>query len=413
MDPSPELGEQEQRSFLPPVRFYRPGKGAVPCDAEVIRPHPPLYAGDFDNRKLKGAYYWEGLDPKNAKDEKLRLALQYGEERKPRCDLCERENRACMSQLGKKYKTTGCAFCLHRHFQCSQANSVQKSGTSIRKNKDPPFRPSGHAHKRAFGDMSNREGTEPPAKRTRASLYGKTFEFLHLTTHDDDDDDEYHTPVGSRRGSIYTLEFSNQGSENSYRDPLDLRQIEGNQPSGEEPQVFAGDSARLASSKRSDSNVQQTTSVRERSISRDRPQYLFDQEGLQNNHWQEIQSRLVALEETMLTTNQHADQELWLTTTKALDLRVLKLERERAGLGVSSHEEGINRLESMLEKERRERRSLASKLEAKNDSLTHDVAVLQSENEGLRERLNKLTGKVRSVAEGRAYRSREEKEQSC
>ncbi|KAG9655991.1 hypothetical protein KCU95_g11989, partial [Aureobasidium melanogenum] len=413
MNPSPELGDQDPRSLLPPVRLYRPGRGAVPHNAAVDRPHPPLYAGDFNNRKLKGFYYWEGLDPKNAKDEKLRLALQYGEERKPRCDLCERENRACMSQLGEKYKTTGCAFCLHRHFQCSQANSVQKSGTNLRKNKDPPFRPSGHAHKRAFGDMSNREGTEPPAKRTRASLNGKTFEFLQLTTHDDDDDDEYHTPVGSRRGSIYTLEFSNQGSENSYRDPSDLRQVEGNQMSGEEPQVFAGDSARLASSRKSDSKVQQTTSVRERSVPKDRPRYLFGQEELQNNHWQDIQSRLVALEETMSSSKQHAEQEPWLATMKALDSRVLKLERERAGLGVSSHEEGIKRLESMLEKERRERRSLVSKLEAKNNSLTQDVAVLQGENEGLRERLNKLTEKVRSVAEGRTYRSREEKEQSC
>ncbi|KAH0020728.1 hypothetical protein KCU78_g6360, partial [Aureobasidium melanogenum] len=410
MDPSPELGEHP----LPPVRLYRPGKGAVPRDAAVDRLHPPLYAGDFNNRKLKGFYYWEGLDPKNAKDEKLRLALHYGEERKPRCDLCERENRACMSQLGEKYKTTGCAFCLHRHFQCSQANSVQKSGTSLRKNKDPPFRPSGHAHKRAFGDMSNREGTEPPAKRTRASLNGKTFEFLQLTTHDDDDDDddEYHTPLGSRRGSIYTLEFSDQGSENSYRDPSDLRQAGGNQTSGEEPQVFAGESARLASSRKGDSKVQQTTSVGEGSVPRDRPRYLFGQEELQNDHWQDIQSRLVALEETMSSSRQHAEQEPWLAATKALDSRVLKLERERAGLGVSSHE-GITRLESMLEKERRERRFLTSKLEGKNNSLTHDVAVLQGENEGLRERLNRLTGKVRSIAEGRSYRSREEKEQSC
>ncbi|KAG9593621.1 hypothetical protein KCU77_g1327, partial [Aureobasidium melanogenum] len=413
MDPSPELGDQDPRSLLPSVRLYRPGKGAVPRNAVVDRPHPPLYAGDFNNRKLKGFYYWEGLDPRNAKDEKLRLALQYGEERKPRCDLCERENRACMSQLGEKYKTTGCAFCLHRHFQCSQANSVQKSGTNLRKNKDPPFRPSGHAHKRAFDKVGSREGTEPPAKRTRASLTGKSFEFLQLTTHDDDDDDEYHTPVGSRRGSIYTLEFSSQGSENSYRDPSDLRQAESNQTLGEEPQVFAGDSARLASSRKSYFNVQQTTSVRERSVPRYRTRCLFGQEELQNDHWQNIQSRLVALEETMSTSKQHAKQEPWLATTKALDLRVLKLERERAGLGVSSHEEGVNRLESMLEKERRERRSLASKLEAKNNSLTHDVAVLQGENEGLRERLNKLTGKVRSVAEGRTYRSREEKEQSC
>lgn len=145
MDPSPELGDQDSRSLLPPVRLYRPGKGAVPRDADVIRPHPPLYAGDFDNRKLKGAYYWEGLDRNNPEDERLRLGLHYGKERNPRCDLCEREDRACMSLLGKKYQTTGCALCIRRHFQCSQANSIQKSApsvqknaTNVRKNKDPP-----------------------------------------------------------------------------------------------------------------------------------------------------------------------------------------------------------------------------------------------------------------------------------
>ncbi|KAK6007870.1 hypothetical protein QM012_004684 [Aureobasidium pullulans] len=412
METSPELGEQYSRSHLPAVRLYCPGKEAIPRDAEVVRPHPPLYAGDFNNRKLKGAYYWESLDRNNPEDEKLRLGLHYGKERNPRCELCEREDRACMSLLGKKYKTTGCAFCIRRHFPCSQANSVQKSATSLQKNKDSPvrdaFRPSGHAHKRALSNVSNREGTEPPAKRTRASLNGKAFEFLQLFAHDDGEsdvegnNDEYSTPMVSRRGSIYTLDSSNQGSEDSYRDPVML---------GEEPQVVAGDPAQLASSRKPDSQSQQTTSVRERSFPRNRNE--ADRRGVSRSHWQDIQSRLVAMEETMSTSRQQAQQELGSTAMKAFDSRILKLEREKAGLGASSLEEGIKRLESMVEKERRERRFLASKFEAKNNSLSHDVAVLQGENEGLRERLNKLTGKVRSVAEDRAsYRSKEAKAQS-
>lgn len=272
------------------------------------------------------------------------------------------------------------------------------------------FRPSGHAHKRAFEKVGNREGTEPPAKRTRASLTGKSFEFLQLTTHDDDDEDEYHTPsVESKRGSIYTLEFSNQGSEDSYRDLPDLRQAEDYQMLWEEPKAIAGDSARRSSSRKSDPEGQQMMSIRERSVPRDRDQ--IDQREMSHSHWQNIQSRLVVLEQDM-STLQRVQEVPWPATMKELDSRVLKLERARSGLDVSSYEEGIKRLESMLERERRERRSLVSKLESKNDSLAQDVAVLQGENEGLRERLNKLTGKVRSVAECRAYRSREEKEQS-
>lgn len=302
--------------------------------------------------------------------------------------------------------------CVRKKLRLSAAHTslytVLKKGAVLTRSQ---FRPSGHAHKRAFDKLGNREGTEPPAKRTRSSLNGKAFEFLKLSAYDDGegDNDEYHTPTGSRRGSIYTLELSNQGSEDSYRDPRDLRQAE-DQTTGEGPQAISGDSVRLASSRRSEPKGQQIMSVRERSVPRDRGR--FDQE-FAHSRWQDMHSRLVALEESMSASKQHAQQESWPATMSALDSRILRLEREGAGLGVSSLEEGIKRLESMLERERRERRFLANKLEGKNNSLTHDVAVLQGENEGLRERLNKLTGKVKSVADGRAYRSREEKEQSC
>ncbi|CAD0089122.1 unnamed protein product [Aureobasidium mustum] len=215
----------------------------------------------------------------------------------------------------------------------------------------------------------------------------------------------------SRTEPTPTLDSSDQGSEDSYRVRPDPRQTEGEQTLSQEPQAVAGGSAHLAGSRKSGSRGQQTTNVRERFVPEQ--SYKTDQRGLPQGHWQEMQSRLVALEATVATSKQNAQQEPWAATMRALDSRIVKLEREKGGPDVSSLEDGIKRLESMLEKERRERRVLVSKLETKNNSLTQDVAVLQGENEGLRERLNKLTGKVRSVAEGRAYRSREEKEQSC
>ncbi|CAD0108873.1 unnamed protein product [Aureobasidium uvarum] len=438
MNLSPELGEQDSPRSLPPVLLYRPGKEAVPHDAEVVRPHPPLYAGDFNNRKLKDAYYWEGLDRNNREDEKLRLGLHYGEERNPRCDLCEKEDRACMSLLGKKYKTTGCAFCIRRHFQCSQANGVQKTATVVRKDKDPPFRPSGHAHKRAFNKVDNREGTEPPAKRTRASMNGKAFDFHELPACEDNGD-EYHTPLESRRGSVYALAFDNQGGEDSYKGSLDPNQAEGDQSLAEVPQPDVDDTLHLTHPNRSDTRGNQPmsseapTNNQSSSIGHtqggsssfeDLSRYFSNHDKLvrnlqsangtltervgqlesSHNCWQDVQSRVVALE-SMPVARQETQQEPYVVTLKALDSRVLKLEKEKAGLSDGSLEEGIKRLESIMEKERRERRALANKLEGKNKSLTHDVAVLQSENEGLRERLNSLTKKLKSLDESRASRS--------
>jgi hypothetical protein len=137
MDASPELGEHTPRRLpvqLPPVSHYNPGKGAVPGDTDADRPHPPLYAGDYDKRK--DAYYWENLDRNNPEEEKLRLALHYGEERRPRCDLCEKEDRACVSSLGKRSKTIGCARCIRRHYSCSQANGARKSASHVQKDTD-------------------------------------------------------------------------------------------------------------------------------------------------------------------------------------------------------------------------------------------------------------------------------------
>jgi hypothetical protein len=134
MAASPELGEQTPHrptTQLPPMLNYHPGKEAVPKDAKVIRAHPPLYAGDFNKRK--NAYYWENLDRNKTEEEMLRLALHYGEERVPRCDLCEKEDRACVSPLDPKLKTIKCARSFRNHIPCSQANGVRKSASHIQK----------------------------------------------------------------------------------------------------------------------------------------------------------------------------------------------------------------------------------------------------------------------------------------
>jgi len=137
MNASPELGEDTPHRLpvqLPPVTKYNPGKRPVPHDAVVLRQHPPLYLGDYS--ESKGSYYWERLKHTNPEAERLRLALHYGEERSPRCELCEKEDRACMSTLSKNTKTTGCARCIRKHRPCSQANGGKNGASNARKNPD-------------------------------------------------------------------------------------------------------------------------------------------------------------------------------------------------------------------------------------------------------------------------------------
>jgi uncharacterized coiled-coil DUF342 family protein len=50
-----------------------------------------------------------------------------------------------------------------------------------------------------------------------------------------------------------------------------------------------------------------------------------------------------------------------------------------------------------MENERRERRARISTLQHQIQSFAEDVAVLLSENEGMRVRLNTLTGQVRTL----------------
>lgn len=456
MNASPELGEDTPRRLptqLFPVLKYNPGKIAEPRDAEVIREHPPLYAGDYDPRKR--AYYWECLKP-NRGNVRLRQALHYGEERSPRCELCEKEDRACMSMLGKKYKTTGCARCIRKHFPCSQANGVKSATSNARKNPDDTvsgvstktekvltkyqYRPNSGARKRVL----DREATEPPAKRTRASTSGKPFEALELGFVREDDE-TYHTPRESREGSVYTLGSDLQGSADSYRTSPNLSQAESHWVVGDEPLPEVDGAADFVPPNSSMTRTEQLARpaawcfLGDQYQTNDRPKETqtnltneassssfgqlsrcfsnyektvldlqsanatlterVDQLESSRNSWQETQSRLLALESVSAPKNEDSQYAPGPATIRALESRILKLESADAGLDDSGVKEPIKRLEGLMERERRERRARVENLEKNIKRQRNDVAVLQSENEGLRERLNKLTGQIRNLTD--------------
>ena len=493
MGPSPELGEQQPSQYLPPVRFYRTGKEAVPRNAAVIRLHPPLYAGDFDNPKLRNAYYWEQLDPNNKEEQKLRLALHYGEERNPRCENCEKEDRACMSGLGKRYQNASCAFCIRRHLHCSQSNSARKkldipvrtdTDPPVRKNIDPPVRkntdspvcnsfPSawhtanmtqyqpgrGHSHKRRLNDTSAREATEPPAKRTRASMNGRMQMSTAIL------DDEFHTPMESRSRSVYSI-ASLHGSDTSLSDSqkadigiildntraehdLPVRNEGQNDADGrydiESPPVDVHRHERLTSftphlpsgsctstkpqnagpnSTQSQEVVIQQNSNHGTSIFEELSKYFsalnskhdklvrelrsanarltrrVDQlENPQTDSWQNLEARLVALEK-MPTPQQHGQKSCTTATaTRMLEARLLKLEKANAGLSDGGGMgDGLKRLEGLTERKRGERRAQAGRIENRVTNLRDEQAVLQNEHLGLNTRLNDLAKKMHQVS---------------
>ncbi|THY67811.1 hypothetical protein D6C97_00565 [Aureobasidium pullulans] len=491
MGPSPELGEQKPSQYLPPVRFYRTGKEAVPRDAAVIRLHPPLYAGDFDNPKLRNAYYWEQLDPKKKEEETLRLALHYGEERNPRCENCEKEDRACMSGLGKRYQNTGCALCTRRHLHCSQANGARKKTNApvrpttdppVRKNIDPPVRentdspvcnipPStwhtanmpqyqpgrNRSHKRILNDTAAREATEPPAKRTRASMNGRMQMSTAIL------DDEFHTPMESRSRSVYSI-TSLRGSDTSLGDShktdigiiVDDLHAEYDLPSRnkgqndahgwhdvESPPVDVHRDERLTSftphlpsgsctkpqnagpnSTQSQEVVIQQISNQGTSIFEELSKYFsalnskhdklvrelrsanarltrrVDQlENPQTNLWQNLEARLVALEK-MPTPQQHGQESCTTATaTRMLEARLLKLEKANAGLSDGGGMgDGLKRLEGLTERERGERRAQAGRIENRVTNLRDEQAVLQNEHLGLNTRLNDLAKRMHQVS---------------
>ncbi|KAH0375773.1 hypothetical protein KCU92_g10052, partial [Aureobasidium melanogenum] len=105
----------------PAARIKRP---APPRNAVMHREHPPLYAGDFNNNLSKDMYWWEKLDVNDPEEKRVLLAMYYGEERRPRCTVCEKQNRACMWFLGEEEQThKSCVKCRRVHATCKPSRS--------------------------------------------------------------------------------------------------------------------------------------------------------------------------------------------------------------------------------------------------------------------------------------------------
>ena len=154
----------------PTTRFQRP---AIPRNAVVYREHPPLYAGDFNNNLSKDMYWWEKLDINDAEEKRVLLAMYYGEERKPRCSVCEKQNRACMWFLGEEEQThKSCVKCRRVHATCKPSRIRNKtdgddSRRSIELRAEPDQQStSSQKRKAAEPDVSDTNGA---VKRTRSS----------------------------------------------------------------------------------------------------------------------------------------------------------------------------------------------------------------------------------------------------
>lgn len=94
-------------------------------DAE---PEPPRYDGDFDIERHD--YWWNLLDQDNPRHARASKGMRYGTERNPRCDTCERQNRACMTRPNSHDKT-GCVRCSYTQSGCSHAREARESHVSV------------------------------------------------------------------------------------------------------------------------------------------------------------------------------------------------------------------------------------------------------------------------------------------
>ncbi|CAD0094729.1 unnamed protein product [Aureobasidium vineae] len=150
----------------PAMRSSRP---ALPRNAVMSREHPPLYAGDYNNNLSKDMYWWEKLDVDDPEEKRVLLAMYYGEERQPRCNVCEKQNRACMWFLGEEDQINkSCVKCRRVHATCKTIGSIEpnddlRPSIETREN-TAQQRISSHKHKATEPDVTT------SVKRTRSSL---------------------------------------------------------------------------------------------------------------------------------------------------------------------------------------------------------------------------------------------------
>ncbi|KAG9511747.1 hypothetical protein KCV07_g9957, partial [Aureobasidium melanogenum] len=156
----------------PAARIKRP---APPRNAVMHREHPPLYAGDFNNNLSKDMYWWEKLDVNDPEEKRVLLAMYYGEERRPRCTVCEKQNRACMWFLGEEEQThKSCVKCRRVHATCKPSRSrnmetdVDDSRPSIEVRAETDHQRTSSQKRKASEPDTNDTGN-PSVKRTRSS----------------------------------------------------------------------------------------------------------------------------------------------------------------------------------------------------------------------------------------------------
>jgi hypothetical protein len=168
----------------------------MPRNAVTNREYPPLYAGDYNNNLSKNMYWWEKLDANDPEEKRILLAMYYGEERQPRCNVCERKNRACMWFLGEEdqlYKS--CVKCRRVHATCKPVGSMEAIGDDSRVDveicEDNNQQPTTSSHKRKACDSDTSDRSKTSVKRTRSSIQANKepdddhSEVVHVISHDD------------------------------------------------------------------------------------------------------------------------------------------------------------------------------------------------------------------------------------
>ena len=120
--------EESSQCSLPPL-LDRTSTREVPLPSQggISRPHPPLFSGDYgkigEPKSKERGYWWESptLDVQKQYGRRVLQGMYYGEQRDPRCNVCEVGNHACMSFVGEDKDLVGCVRCSRKHKECSQA----------------------------------------------------------------------------------------------------------------------------------------------------------------------------------------------------------------------------------------------------------------------------------------------------
>jgi len=175
---SPEYAPSEmsvRNTPLPsPGPATRRNRPIIPRNAVMSREHPPLYAGDYNNNLSKGMYWWEKLDVNDAEEKRILLAMYYGEERQPRCNVCEKRDRACMWFLGEEDQLNkSCVKCRRVHATCKPVGSIETSIDGSRPDAETledTYRQITSSQKRKANELDTGDKGKTLAKRTRSSL---------------------------------------------------------------------------------------------------------------------------------------------------------------------------------------------------------------------------------------------------